>query len=162
MNKLWNKDGLTQIVQTYFRKQPDGVYVAGSFDEAINLLTSTPLVDKVDKLFVIGGSSVYKVSCESTLTTVMFHCSRELLPYRPIFIKWLNHSRANNKLDNAWWKVPNCTSPDEQEDMGMFARLLVLEQMCLGKQPPWNNNSHDKQNIWGAKYSVGHCRRQLG
>ena len=54
------------------------MYVAGSFDEAINMLTSVPLLHKVDKLFVIGGSSVYKVSGESTsgnlLMLIMFVC----------------------------------------------------------------------------------------
>ena len=61
-----------QMRQFDFREQPDGVYVAGSFDEAISMLTSVPLVDKVDKLFVIGGSSVYKVSS----TSMTFKCQQ--------------------------------------------------------------------------------------
>ncbi|KAI0215959.1 Viral dihydrofolate reductase [Lamellibrachia satsuma] len=55
------------ILSRHPQKQPDGVYVAGSFDEAINMLTSVPLLHKVDKLFVIGGSSVYKTALQSLL-----------------------------------------------------------------------------------------------
>ena len=40
---------------------PEGVYHAKSFDEALSLINSSPLAEKVDQIFVTGGVDVYKV-----------------------------------------------------------------------------------------------------
>ncbi|KAK2192910.1 hypothetical protein NP493_20g02003 [Ridgeia piscesae] len=124
------------ILSRHPQKQPDGVYVAGSFDEAINLLTSMPLVDKVDKLFVIGGSSVYKTALQSPLceriylTRVLgdFECDAFLPEFDTDIFKHINVPEINsavqteNKMDfkfevyeKPWLKrmlCPQCVQSD--------------------------------------------------
>ena len=43
------------------REVPTGVYVAGGFSEAVDLVSSPDLASQVADVFVIGGHSVYKV-----------------------------------------------------------------------------------------------------
>jgi len=46
---------------TLYRDVPEGVYLARSLQEALALVTSPELAEKVEDVHVIGGSSVYKV-----------------------------------------------------------------------------------------------------
>ena len=43
-----------------FREAPEGVYIARGLDEAMNIVTKD-LADKVESIYIIGGSSIYKV-----------------------------------------------------------------------------------------------------
>ena len=44
-----------------FRNVPEGVFIANSMDSAVEITSQPPLCDCVERLFVIGGSSIYKV-----------------------------------------------------------------------------------------------------
>lgn len=46
---------------------PEGAHLANSLDDAVALLSQEPLADKVENIFIIGGSSVYKEALESPL-----------------------------------------------------------------------------------------------
>ena len=46
---------------------PDEVLIASSIDEAVTLLSSTEMVSKVDKIYVIGGEAAYKEAVASPL-----------------------------------------------------------------------------------------------
>jgi len=52
---------------------PNGVYVAKSFEDAVSILFRKPLSDSVERIFIIGGASVYEVSpliCSSPMFSV--------------------------------------------------------------------------------------------
>ncbi|CAC5415032.1 DHFR [Mytilus coruscus] len=52
------------ILSREMKEAPSGVYIARSFDEAITMVNND-LSDKVESIYVIGGSSIYKAAMDS-------------------------------------------------------------------------------------------------
>ncbi|XP_002734344.2 dihydrofolate reductase-like [Saccoglossus kowalevskii] len=72
--KTWNSlpgrlDGRYNVVLSrHLKERPTGVdLVATSLVDAVKQLSDPPLADKVDKVFILGGSGIYKESVESPL-----------------------------------------------------------------------------------------------
>jgi dihydrofolate reductase len=55
----------------------ENIYVARSFEDAVKLLSHPDLSEKIERSFVIGGSSVYKV-CHHALVPFYIHVISEI------------------------------------------------------------------------------------
>ncbi|XP_078666418.1 dihydrofolate reductase-like [Branchiostoma floridae x Branchiostoma belcheri] len=52
---------LNVVLSRNLTTPPEGAHhLAGSLEEAVKMLTESPVADSVDKVFIIGGNSVYK------------------------------------------------------------------------------------------------------
>jgi len=68
------------VISRKLQTTPEGAgYLCNSLDNAVGLLSSEPLVSQVDKVWIVGGSELYKEAMESKychriyLTRVMAH-----------------------------------------------------------------------------------------
>ncbi|WAQ94021.1 DYR-like protein [Mya arenaria] len=111
------------ILSREMKDVPEGVFLARSLPEAISLITGTELVDRVEDVHVIGGSSVYKESmtgpypCRLYLTRVLadFDCDT--------FLPEIDSS-AFSKIPN-----PENVSTDLQGENGIKFRFEVYEKV---------------------------------
>jgi len=56
------------VISREMKEVPEGAdYLANSIEEAVRLLTSPPTAEKVERLWVIGGSGIYKAAIESRM-----------------------------------------------------------------------------------------------
>lgn len=56
------------VISREMKEIPEGAdYLAHSIDEAVRLLTTSPKADKIERLWVIGGSGIYKAAIESLM-----------------------------------------------------------------------------------------------
>ncbi|XP_013387146.1 dihydrofolate reductase isoform X1 [Lingula anatina] len=70
------------VLSREMKDSPDGAHISRSLEDALSLLSTPPLSDKVESLFVIGGSAIYEMALKSPqchriyLTRVMadFEC----------------------------------------------------------------------------------------
>ncbi|KAK2164111.1 hypothetical protein LSH36_68g01009 [Paralvinella palmiformis] len=65
------------VISSSLSTVPNGVYVAKSFEDAVSILFRKPLSDSVERIFIIGGASVYEAaigssySCRIYLTRIL-------------------------------------------------------------------------------------------
>ena len=67
------KDRINIILNRELKEPPQGAhFLAKSLDDALELIEDPELTNKVDVVWIVGGSSVYKVRCQNTY---LFTCS---------------------------------------------------------------------------------------
>ncbi|XP_013409720.1 dihydrofolate reductase-like [Lingula anatina] len=59
------------VLSREMKDSPDGAHLSRSLEDALSLLSTPPLSDKVESLFVIGGSAIYEVDLYTS-------CSRHI------------------------------------------------------------------------------------
>ncbi|VDH91915.1 dihydrofolate reductase [Mytilus galloprovincialis] len=59
------------VLSREMKEAPPGVYIARSFDEAITMVNKD-LSDKVESIYIIGGSSIYKAAMDSDYNIRIF------------------------------------------------------------------------------------------
>ncbi|CAL8074566.1 unnamed protein product [Calicophoron daubneyi] len=69
------KNRINMILSTTMSSSPPGTYVCKSLAECLNLLESEELKSVLDKVFVIGGSSLYKEVLEQNKYPVRIYCT---------------------------------------------------------------------------------------
>ena len=89
------------VLSTSLKDSPPGAHLAGSFEEAMGLISEGELATEVDSVFVIGGSSVYREAMNWPKCRVFF--TRVLSDFRcDTFFPEIS-ADIFKKIDNPEW-----------------------------------------------------------
>ncbi|KAJ7335816.1 hypothetical protein JRQ81_013757 [Phrynocephalus forsythii] len=66
------KNRINIVLSKELKEVPQGAYLSRSLDEALELLESPELANKVDLVWIVGGHSVYKAAMDKPIHQLLF------------------------------------------------------------------------------------------
>ncbi|KAM4638533.1 dihydrofolate reductase isoform 1-T1 [Amazona ochrocephala] len=122
------KDRINIVLSRELKETPKGAhYVSKSLDDALLLLDSPELKSKVDMVWIVGGTSVYKAAMEKPINHRLF-VTRILQEFESdTFFPEINYK--DYKLLTEYPGVP----ADIQEENGIQYRFEVYEKAVLAQ-----------------------------
>ncbi|CAH1789531.1 unnamed protein product [Owenia fusiformis] len=114
------------VISREMKEAPEGAYIARGLDEAIDVVTSPALADKVEGIFVIGGSSIYSLALESP------HCHRI---YHTMILHDFECDTFLPEFDTEKFQqvthpdVPENIQTDKNKDKDISYKFEVLEKI---------------------------------